>query len=255
MATSYPMRYLTSALIKQAIFCHEALPLVYVNNPKAACSTIKASLWGYYTGTTPPHGKQIHLKNGEPFIEDLSSLPYSQISALLQKPIFSMVRNPYTRILSSYRFKVVGPDENMKRYFCDRYFLKYDQLNEDNLPFQDFLKIIAFDHPGLLNPHFREQSINLLIPFLPYNFIGCLENRDALTNFLQTHNVTTHLQNITVEQTEAPSISCYLTPSACSLIKTIFANDFATFGYSRNPDLCLKEAKLNNDFLGTGLLE
>src|SRR4051794_28366471 len=74
-----------------------------VVNPKSACSTLKLSIWRheYAMGATrwPPPTAAIHRREN-------TALPKVAAdnleSALFDKPVFSIVRNPYTRILSAY---------------------------------------------------------------------------------------------------------------------------------------------------------
>lgn len=230
--------YLTDTLISGAFYGHPSLPFVYINNPKSACSTIKASLWRY---TDQREGKKtlvfdqsLHVRTGRPFVTDILTESEETKSHILNKPFMSVVRNPYTRIASSYLHKLMGADPHLLEVFCDRYYLRAAAVNSETLPLQDFLEIIAFDDPLLLNPHFRCQSINIMAPLIDYDFIGHLEDMTAVGDYLTQHNVSLVSANVvgTTASMYQEKLLGYLTPESMELIRAIFQRDFEAFGYA-----------------------
>src|SRR6185312_7011210 len=95
--------------LSRTVFVPVSGRFTVVINPKAACSTLKFNLWRqeYEMGATelrPPRGPYIHISR--------TAIPKISITelegALFDRPVFSIVRNPYTRILSVYLDKIAG---------------------------------------------------------------------------------------------------------------------------------------------------
>ena len=230
--------YVSDDLLQSAVYTHPDLPLVYMNNPKAACSSIKASLWSYYDKMHQKESlvvdRSIHIKTGIPFIEKILDASAETKKAIIKKPIFSVVRNPFSRIAASYIHKLLGGDPYILSWFCERFFLKPETINRDSLPFEEFLKVIGFDDPLLLNVHFRRQSINILYPFVSYDFIGHLEDMGAVAEYLSAYNVLLESANISSspDQEHKNKLVSLYNPKTIDLVTRLYSEDFENFGYS-----------------------
>lgn len=107
---------ITPDLMAHIHFC-APLGLVYMMNPKAACSTIKQSLWKRCdtindTATYPGHPH--HDRNRAPFnyaIYPADILP-AHAADFHRAMIFTTVRNPYARMLSAYLEKIWDTDRD-----------------------------------------------------------------------------------------------------------------------------------------------
>lgn len=211
-----------------------SLELVYLNNPKAGCSTVRRSLWQAHdsrTGTSTYKGTP-HRKEGSPFRNDPRHLSM-MVDELRSAKWFSLVRNPYARVLSAYldKFRPNG-DPNVIRPFRKRY-----GWTKRSLPtFPEFLRIIAADSPESLDHHFRPQTNLLLVPYTPLDFVGCVERMDAAERWMNSVCPEITISDHRPHATDASQkiLDHYDTAAAAQVLE-IYGKDFEIFGYSQDP--------------------
>lgn len=201
------------------------LPLIYVDNPKAGCSTIKYSL------------KEVQadafLRNGQASAGQRAASPHTGDDCLRrrglapracrQRYLISCVRNPFTRALSGYLDKVHGGEPEL-----------YPELhNRDVSTFEAYLSTIA-DYPERdLDRHFRPQCLNLDFPRLSYDAIFFLENLAPLSDFLTHFHGAFRLKTFAPHSRKSSDkLRQHYTDRAICLVREIYARDFAAFGYS-----------------------
>ncbi len=137
-----------------------------------------------HCGFNVPSGvNAIHRRDREKgdFVASITEFNLEEQSFLLNSDLvtrFIFVRNPYTRILSSYYNKIVGPkkysniSEQIAR-FCG-------QENSSDLPtFEQFIYYVCSFDDSKLDIHFRSQSAVALFDQIEYNFIGKIEDFSA----------------------------------------------------------------------------
>ncbi len=229
--------YITRALAAYAIHCHPVLPVVYINNPKAACSTVKASLWSYFdekTGRqTYAPGRSIHMKSGEPFLSNLLDEARRERKKMVQKPFFSIARNPYSRLLSAYYHKILAGDPPVLDWFCERFFMRREKISGENIPLSLFLKMLNCDDPLLLNAHFRPQSVNLMLPYANLDFLGHVENMTATKDFLSDHGITPVTANVSAPN-YLDGVIRQMDATCANLLRSLYQSDFTGLGYDPN---------------------
>ena len=174
--------------------------IFYSENNKSGCSTIKKSIGA-------------------------KRIPYGKYFSLHAVPIFSVVRNPYSRFLSSFRycclhrstehFKNWSPSEcTIENYLS---FLESTSKNGD---------FAMFDR------HQRPQSYNLCINKINYNFIGKLEHLKEVFDYLSSFGY----KEIKIKNDHRTgAIGDYknkLDGDHCRRIQRIFEEDFEAFKYS-----------------------
>jgi hypothetical protein len=204
------------------------LPLVYIANPKAGCSTIKHSLKVAQADAYARHGRHFTRVEDEPHLGD-DCLRRKGLAprACREKFLISCVRNPYARALSAYLDKV--PRTGTTRY--------PELVDRDVSTFESFLGAIARCEHRYLDPHFRPQWINLDLPRLSYDAIFFLENLEPLRRFLAEVHDGDHVETFAPHSRSASTrLSEHYTPRAIDLVREIFAGDFTTFGYSTELD-------------------
>lgn len=220
-----------AALVNDCCRFVEPLKLLYLNNPKAACSTIKHSLWkaaDRLTGKNT-YKEDIHDRKGSPFVEDLFARNTYSRDALADARIFSVVRNPYVRILSAYLDKI-GGDPEVWRPFAKRFGIRLG-VGQAQLTFADFLRVIVSEPDELLNSHFRPQYLNLLFPLSKPCFVGQLENWSETVAYL--HDLGVCVEDHRVHATHAAeNLQRYYTEECVDLVKQKYRDDFELFGYS-----------------------
>lgn len=224
-------RALDERIVNESVYYIPHQNLVYFNNPKVACSTIKFNLWlasdqklGVKTYSGSPHAREI-----SPFARDVFSLDADSSSRLHSATTFSVVRNPFVRILSAYLDKV-GEDQIVWYSIVKRFGLK-ESITKKELSFRDFIAIIMSEPDELLDTHFRSQYINLMWPIGAPDFLGYIENFAEVVEFLRRNNVG--CVTFQAHATRAGGlVDEYYTDEIVEMVRNRFADDFRIFGYS-----------------------
>jgi hypothetical protein len=147
------------------------------------------------------------------------------------RTVFSVVRNPYTRLLSGFADKV---KRHSPRRAARLMALGLDPGKTIDLDL--FLRAISNSDPGVLDTHWRPQALLVRPSLVPYTHILRFEDLDAQlhkmlrelcgfdgrVNSLVRRGNRTHAEAIDIEQ---------LTASSKEMIKKIYGNDFEIFGY------------------------
>ena len=201
------------------------LPLIYIDNPKAGCSTIKYSLKklqadAYRCRQSSPSGQiSASPHASDNFLRKRGLSP----SACRERYLISCVRNPFTRALSGYLDKVVSGDPN-----------RYPELrNKEINSFEAHLKAVAEYPQSDLDRHFRPQHLNLDYPRLSYDAVFFLENLPPLGRFLEEIHAGPQLEKFAPHSRGANAkLRQHYTDGAIALAREIYALDFAVFGYS-----------------------
>ena len=209
---------------------------LYVNNAKAACSTIKFDLWhrAYARGEVheKPSGNRVHLR-------DLSLWGSIDDKLLDSAFIFTFVRNPFTRVLSSYFDKVALRSTGTCRPPGKLLRKKFGLSPTADLTFRDFLRLINRLPSAEDDLHWRPQVDNVFFDRLRFDYIGKVESydRDIANVFSRLFNDAkwtspgwtphaTHAQDKLLEMYGAVETQ---------LVLRKYARDFAAFNYSSDP--------------------
>ncbi|GGH41004.1 Sulfotransferase family protein [Cribrihabitans marinus] len=153
----------------QSIRANRKANVVYLNNPKSGCTTVKANLWSHIAPDTYPPRTNVHDLKASPFTNKIA-----QQSWLRDATVVTFVRNPYVRLASAFLDKIGNKDIPVWGAFAERYGLHDPQT----VSFDLFVEIIAGEPPEFLDPHWRPQHINIMYPFVRPNFLGRLETID-----------------------------------------------------------------------------
>jgi len=202
-----------------------ALGVVYVNNAKAGCSTIKQSLW---IASGAPYGGDPHARDGAPFKFDVVASAES-FEAFRAAPAFSVVRNPFARVLSGYLEKTQR--HATMRGVGAKLAARYGEDVAD-LGFADFLARLAADDPWAIDQHFCPQVVNLMVPHVAYRHIGHLERLGETFAWLGIAGETYGRHSMGAASRLA---AYYEDGRAVDLVRRLYAADFARFGYSEDP--------------------
>jgi hypothetical protein len=213
---------------KRGVFDSE-LNIFYNRIPKAGSSTIIANLYSMKYGiniaslTDSRRAKYSFKKPSEMLNEEVD-----KISNYFK---FTIVRNPYTRILSAYQDKISSGKKNLKNSFF-----------ADEIPsFSEFCRYLELGG-WKDNIHWAPQTSILLLPLKEYNYIGYVESlAEDLTNILEkiSNNYIKDILNFTQHKTGADDIYRQIYDSqSVAIVAKIYQPDFDAFGY--NPDyFCL----------------
>ncbi len=205
---------------------------IYFSVPKAASTTIltilnKAESYNLITNNLlhSPHNP----------INSFFSNSIQDFSDLLEKSFkFTLVRNPYTRVLSAYLNKIAQYDPNITPYFEKRYKTKNNKIS-----FIDFLHIISKDDQNELDPHWKPQTKLTFIDFIKLDFIGHIEylHNDFKKIIRKIYNKEKtqidERKNFLKENKK--KINLFYNENAFKLVRQIYHDDFNNFGYSFDP--------------------
>jgi hypothetical protein len=213
--------------------CVPQLGLIYLYNPKVGYRTIQHNLLTAASARTGAKAREgeAHRRGGAPFVDNIFDHPLFGSTDLRAMTCFSVVRNPFVRILSGYLNKIVErtPVGVWRRFAAE---LGLDEDAEENkISFVDFLRIIETECDETINAHFRPQYLNLLMPFSRPHFVGRLEDFAEVENFLAGRGVPNLARKGKVTNASGRLAELY-TAEAEAIVAKKFADDFRLFGYS-----------------------
>ena len=220
--------------------------ILYTETPKPACTTIKHILRDL--SQAPPLKYEIgplHESRRDMFIHVRANVPLPSLVDLnndTQEQVlrdsaffrFCIVRNPYSRVISAWRNKVIQCEPG--------YELLYERLTGTPPPlegkptpsFSTFLRFLQTEQDlDACNPHWQRQAAHVLFSAIRYTHIGKLENLPETLSKLQSHLGTSVSLTLPNKNRSASDVrySC-LTQSTAELIYHMYKDDFTTFQYS-----------------------
>lgn len=208
----------------------------FMETPKVGCSTIKIALQSICGLAIPDDENQIHYrKNPEEFVNSLSS--YSdRLNIVFQSDIFkfSFCRNPYDRLESAYKDKIVrskGPFWNKYRKAIRTQFSLNDS---DNISFYHFVNYVCSLRDSERDIHWRSQFSLLRPDLIKYDFIGRMEYFSTdlayVLGRLKVDNYRKYV-GIKANKTENSLLTDSYSPEMKSMVYSTFIKDFEFFDY------------------------
>jgi Sulfotransferase family len=204
---------------------------VYVEVPKVACSSIKIALASLL-------GIDLAAAGGNPHeVEFLE--PRSQAGPGLYRGLFSFsfVRNPWDRLVSCYRDKVLGEVSDFTSFHPTRgvaYCLaRFDALRAD-MPFDEFVEVIATIPDDQADEHFRSQHTFVTdgAGELALDFLGRFERLDEdFKRVCQELGIPSLTLPFVQAARTRRDYKSYYTPSTRRLVAERFAADVRLFNY------------------------
>ena len=219
------------------------LPIIYVSNPKAGCSTIKNSLKQAQADDYLQAGRTTFRRLAEPHLsDDCLRNDGLRSRTCKERLLISCVRNPYTRALSGYLDMVRGNNA-----------VQYPELRKGRpASFIEHLETLAGMRPEMMNSHFRPQHSNLDVPNITYDATFFLENIAALPQVLRNQLGGFDLKTFAPHARGASSqMEIQYCTRAMDLVQRVYGPDFELFGYSRN---LADSAKAPGGYLARGIL-
>jgi hypothetical protein len=191
--------------------------LTFISNPKVACSTIKNSMLGGFSGN-------VHLEAKNRF-----NLPKD-----IEHDFFCLTRNPYSRALSCFKNKI-GPSKEKNPNAVWLPFCKRFRFNENYQPtFEEFLNALADDQDQRsMDMHYRCQHFNLHYENIRPAFVGRLERFRDISEFLTGFNIQIIERNNHVTGAFA-SYQKEISQLEAKLIEKIYKKDFEFYGYEKD---------------------
>lgn len=209
-----------------------ALPehgIVYVKNPKAACSTVLLWLDRMHTGDHDFSPGNVHTDNRLPKVQEVGR---RRIARMLSGEgySFTFVRDPLRRFQSAYLDKIV----NSKRWREQiQVALGEEPDPERPVSLDDFVTGLERQDPvSEMDPHWRPQHINVMTSLISYDHIGRIETFDTDLEIIRK-GAGLPMVPVEVRNVAKRSTDTILTerPDLEERVRAIYAKDFETFGY------------------------
>lgn len=232
------MPALTRLQLREAYFAGRSLayhlfPLpeygvVYVKNPKAACSTVLLWLSRVHHRDDTLRPDNVHKEHDLPRPGDVG---WRTTLDLLSGEgyRFTFVRDPLTRLESAYHDKIVRAAAPRWREPIQRI------LGVDSMPtFAQFLSAIERQDPAVeMDPHWRPQHVNLMHPLVTYDRVGKVETfAESLTLIQRESGLPGAPAEIRNEQRRRRGPSVYDDrPDLVERARAVYALDLELYGY------------------------
>jgi len=205
---------------------------VYIEIPKVACSSIKMALSNVL-------GLVLDGPNGDPHQSTFPlATPCLESSSMFAEYFsFSFVRNPWSRLLSCYRDKVLfqaeGFTNSTRRAGVADCFARHEQITA-GMTFDEFIAAVASIPDDAADAHFRSQYTFIANTKgdVSVDFVGRFEslNRD-LVEIQQRAGMPRFELPLSQVTGTGTHYRDHYGPNARALVETRFAKDIELFGY------------------------
>lgn len=212
--------------------------LIYMVTPKAGCTSIKINIGrNYNIFAKTEKGQEIH--NNQNWIKQFRKLS-SNYKGYFK---FTFIRNPFARLVSCYKDKVVFNGEYNNYYFKDYYF-----DIQPNISFENFVDIVTKIPDFLADRHFKSQYYSV-VKNNPYalDYIGKLEN---ISNDWKLLSKKFSLEPIIEHKNKSENQYNYFEYYNIELVKKVekkFFYDIQYFGYDNDYKNLLDYVNKKND--------
>jgi hypothetical protein len=206
--------------LMMALFTAPELPVTFVQNPKAGCTSVKEAMW-----------KSIDRRGGVPtFVGRPPPGPGPWMPdprpAAMEKETFAVVRHPLARLYSAYWNKIRMP-AGREAFASVEKLRHWRDLNIATDPgLGGFLDLISTSPPDQLDMHWRPQHLNLT------------DRIDNLFKLERPEVLAAYLNDKLGEQLGQSRSSTYsipiqeaFTPTILAKAVALYAEDFLRFGY------------------------
>lgn len=211
---------------------------VYLAVGKAANSTVKHHLYELEYAGTRFKTKSVHDRQSSPLLSPFQ-LPDDLLGEVFTSPKyyrFSVVRNPYTRLLSCYLDRIVPGDSAPYRQLLVA--MGKPATSKLNVSFPEFVQTVCKQKPFDQNNHWRLQTSEICTSAIAYDFVGKQETFAADMVRIWSRVAPGRPAPDFAAENKAPSITSaekrlaeFYTPELVDMVREAYREDFATFGY------------------------
>jgi len=214
--------------LARAIHHIEGSGIVYIENPKSACTNIKWSLIDAFSDVDLSKIEDVHDRKTTPFLPGVVATKY--VAQARDLAFLSVVRHPRTRFMSAYFDKLYhGRDQRVWVNIAAQLDLNVDEFYTPKAIIKRMMQVPRHT----INPHIALQTDNLLPDSLPYNAIFHLETVGGKDS-LSFGGADVKLFNSQWHVPKAKADTSVFDEETYRLIDQYYAKDYATFGY--DPD-------------------
>lgn len=227
------------AHLKYHINISEKNNFLYLENPKVASTTALRMLAKQEDPVISTTMKTPHDKINSPFSNLLNYSPEEQDKLLFGDDIyrFTMVRNPFSRLLSAYMSKISKNLKPKREVLAIINGVDVEQVKDltQEVSFDEFVEVVVASKDFSMNPHWKPQVSQILFNHIRYNRIVYFENLEEDLSKVWTDIYKSNVNGLAKpgNKTSATElVKEYYSDSTRKLVANRFENDFSEFGYS-----------------------
>ncbi len=229
--------------------------VVYIENSKVGCTKIKKSLLELDNWPKPWSEiieKEVHIHNKE--LTNMigpDRLTGAGLLHVLRAPSyyrFGFVRNPYGRLLSAYKDKILAPQKSPeKRNYvpvackikAKATGRKPNEINLDDTPvsFGEFVEFVSMQRSFDMDRHWFHQHLTMWYPYCQFHFVGRFENfSNDLSDVLELIGAPARLVKSAGLKDNASfkAKQKFYNPELAQKVHHTFRKDFVTYRYDEN---------------------
>jgi glycosyltransferase involved in cell wall biosynthesis/predicted O-methyltransferase YrrM len=172
---------------------------LYYEVPKAACTSMKLLIhsleklppFAAFAGDQPEVRREMFVHERSEFkLPSLLDFDNETQKNIINSPDFfrfTIVRNPYTRLQSAWKDKILTCAPGFEHFYYQiKGGLPQGSDSASRIMFQEFVAAISRDDLTTCNPHWRSQVAHLFLRTLDFSFVGRLESlAEAVSTFLK----------------------------------------------------------------------
>lgn len=203
---------------------------IYVQNPKAACTTVLLWLHRIHLGNYEDSPTRLHRDHSLPRVEELG---WDSVTRMLSGDAFrfSFVRDPIQRVESAYLDKVVRHRRHGGRSLLLRVLGLPDDPEQD-VTLDQFVAALEMQDPIRMDKHWRPQHLNLMHGLVDLDLIGRLETFDADLARIRAATGIPDLPVETRRRSTRPDGSLFDgRHDLLRKVREVYARDFELYGY------------------------
>lgn len=234
-------------------FRSERYKLLYVATPKVACTSLKwwfAALEGHtqvLRDTADSAETDPDMVIHDTFYKVAPNVTHLTPEALLEVLTsdsyfrFAVVRNPYKRIFSAWQQKLLlrEPLQIAPYLQSDFFHRPVENAADIAAAFQGFLEHLATNEaPSYWDVHWTPQAALLRPDLINYSKLVKIENAKELSQSLAEWlgaYVPNPFASRRTNESLIPYLPEFVTERSSELIRSLYAEDFETFGYDKQP--------------------
>ena len=230
-----------TARLRDYTFVNPEKKYLYFAVPKAACTAIKHLLRD--AELAPPieffcrgykesrRDMFVHARENVP-LPSLVDLDETAQREALQSPEYlrmTVVRNPYTRLLSAWRNKIALCEPGYETVYLDIRGCPPTLSNKKLIGFDEFIAFIENQDLRRADPHWSLQVEHTFMAAIKYNLVGRTENLTEFLDLFAQHNGRRN-QSSPVPGNPSEAFGCYSSDLATRVAR-LYAADFEGLGY------------------------
>ena len=183
--------------------------VIYAGIPKSGCTNWKFTILqieNMLKAQATPGPKVHYVINKLNLANSLNKFSHKSLNG---KYSFTVIRNPWSRMVSGYNDKFASSRSGkwqggrvalfiLQKYRDRRITIQDIKVRGMRPTFHEFLKHLVHDSFHVINAHFRPQYSLLSLHQVEYNFIGALEHAEVQSASIFAHFMTTRAADIEV---------------------------------------------------------